>query len=258
MNRPSTGHSSEHGTNMPDPDAAMLRRWRRLRLLGISISILLIWNGVCDLIYGYSATLSGSGYFSAAVWDVVRTAGNRPHWMVLIAQTAGWLYPLYALSYLLWWVGMRPAGFWLASVPCALLAYSLLMIGGIQHCGWAFLSVLAQAKAVVGSTDQVFYATAERFIVEHFLVGDLTAVLALYAGAIWHAVAILSGRTAFPRWMVVVSPFGVLTITMILGLILPAPYAGLVIAPFGTWFMLVPCVAATVWLRHNPPIRSAA
>lgn len=252
MNCPNIAHFSDHSSNMKDPDATMLRRWRRLRLLGVSISILMIWNGVCDLIYGYSPKLSGNEYFSAAIWDIIRTAGNRPHWIVMMAQTAGWFYPLYALSYYHWWIGMRRAGFWLAHVPCGLLAYAVLMIGGIQHCGFAFLSVLAQAKAVVGCTDEAFYATAERFIVEHFLVGDLTAMLAFNAGSIWHAVGVLSGRTAYPRWFVLLSPLGVLAITMILGLYLPAPFAGLVIAPFGTWFMLVPCLASTVWLWHVP------
>ena len=239
-------------SSMPDPDEAMLGRRRGLLILGLSISIMLLWNGVCDLIYGYSSKLSGGEYYSAAIWDVIRTAGSRPHWMVMLAQTAGWLYPLYALSYYLWWIGMRRAGFWLAAVPCGILAYALLMIGGIQHCGWAFLSVLAQAKAVAGSTDAAFYATAEQFIVEHFLMGDLTAAVAFYVGPIWLAVAILSGRTAFPRWFVIVSPLGVLVITMILGGLLPAPLAGLVIAPFGTWFMMVPCIAVTVWLWRLP------
>lgn len=129
------------------------------------------------------------------------------------------------------------------------------MIGGIQHCGWAFLSVLAQAKAVAGSTDPVFYATAQEFLVAHFLMGDLTALLAFYAGSLWHAVAILSGRTAFPRWFVLVSPLGVLVLTMVVGFSLPAPLAGLVIAPFGTWFMLVPCLAATLRLRRSLDMR---
>lgn len=232
-------------------DEATSRLCHRLRLIGISVSILLLWNGVCDFIYGYSPKLSGLEYFSPAVWDTIRTAGNRPHWMVMMAQTAGWLYPLYALSYYHWWVGMRRAGFWLAHVPCGLLAYAVLMIGGIQHAGWAFLSVLAQAKAVVGCTDEAFYAMAERFLLEHFVMGDLTAVLAFNVGAIWHAVGILSGRTMYPRWFVVLSPFGVLTITMVLGACLPAPFAGLVIALFGTWFMLVPCLASTMWLWHR-------
>jgi len=232
-------------------DEATLRRCHRLRLLGICVSILILWNGVCDYIYGYSPKLSGLEYFSPAVWDTIRTAGHRPHWMVMMAQTAGWLYPFYALSYYHWWVGMRRAGVWLAHVPCGLLAYALLMIGGIQHAGWAFLSVLAQAKAVVGCTDEAFYATANRFILEHFVMGDLTAVLAFYAGAIWHSVGILSGRTIYPRWLVVLSPFGVLTLTMVLGACLPAPFAGFVIALFGTWFMLVPCLASTVWLWHR-------
>ena len=129
----------------------------RLRLIGVVVSILILWNGVCDYIYAYSPKLSGLEYLSPAAWEVISTAGNRPHWMIMMAQTAGWLYPVYALSYYHWWVGMRRAGFWLAAVPCIMLAYALLMIGGIQHAGFAFLSVLSQAKALVGSTDNTFY-----------------------------------------------------------------------------------------------------
>jgi len=80
-------------------DETTLRRCRRLRLIGIAVSILILWNGVCDFIYAYSPKLSGLEYFSPAVWDTIRTAGHRPHWMVMMAQTAGWLYPFYALSY---------------------------------------------------------------------------------------------------------------------------------------------------------------
>ncbi len=234
-------------------DNAAIHRQRQLRILGVTVSILLLWNGVCDFIYGFSPNLSGLDYynFTPAVWNTVRTAGNRPHWMVLIAQTAGWLYPFYALSYYHWWSGMRRAGFWLATVPCLLLAYAILMIGGIQHAGWAFLSVLAQAKAVVGCTDQAFYEMANRFLLEHFAMGDLTAVIAFNVGAIWHATGILSGRTIYPRWFVLLSPLGVLVISIALGVCLPAPFASFVIVLFGTWFMLIPCIASTVWLWNK-------
>lgn len=227
---------------------AISLRGRQLRLLGFGISLLLLWNGVCDLVYGYSPALDGRAYLSPAVWETIRTAGGRPHWMVAIAQTAGWLYPVYALAFYLWWIGMRRAGPWLAHVPCTLLAYAVVMIGGIQHCGWAFLSVAAQAQATVGSGDPVFYAAVQRLTLEHFVVGDLTAALALGVGSLWHAVALLTGRTAYPRWLVVCTPAGVLAITLVVGVGLPAPLAGLVLAPFGTWLMLVPCLAATLWL----------
>jgi len=113
------------------------------------------------------------------------------------------------------------------------------------------LSVLAQAKALVGSTDTIFYATADRLIVEHFFMGDFTAELAFYLGAIWHFVGILSGRTLYPRWFAVVSPFGVLVLTMAVGALLPAPFAGFSIGLFGTWFMLIPTLATTVWLWNR-------
>ncbi|MCK4993372.1 MAG: hypothetical protein KAS29_22900 [Bacteroidales bacterium] len=223
----------------------------RLLILGVTVSILVLWNGVCDYIYVYSSQLSGSEYFSSEVFKLILTANGRPHWMVMLAQTAGWLYPIYALSYYHWWIGMRRAGFWLARVPLIILAYAILMIGGIQHAGFAFLSVLEQAKEVVGSTDSEFFSLANNYILDHFLIGDLTAIIALSVGSIWHAIGILSGRTMYPRWFIIVSPLGVLIITMVIGFFLPAPFAGFAIALFGTWFMLVPSVASTIWLWKN-------
>lgn len=232
-------------------DVNIARLRSRLLLIGIGISILLIWNGVCDYIYGYNAKLSGAAYFSSAGITTILTADGRPHWMVLLAQTAGWLYPVYALTYYHWWIGARRAGFWLGHLPIILLVYALLMIGGIQHAGWAFLSVLEQAKAVAGSTDPTFFALANRYIIEHFAMGDLTAALALNIGAALLAIGILSGKTLYPRWFVLLSPLGVLIITMVVGGLLPAPYAGFLIAPFGTWFMLIPNIAGAIWLwRH--------
>jgi len=224
---------------------------KKLLTIGILLSILMLWNGVCDYIYGYSPNLNGTDYFSSEVFKVILSANGRPHWLIMLAQSAGWLYPIYAITYFLWWLGMRKTGFWNAVVPNVLLAYAILMIGGIQHAGWAFLSVLEQAKEVVGSTDSNFYSLANKYIVEHFIMGDLTAMLALYAGTIWHAITILRKKTMFPLWFIAVSPFGILTLTMLIGAMLPAPLAGLILAPFGTWFLLFPNIAITFWLWKN-------
>lgn len=226
---------------------------KRLLILGVTVSILVLWNGVCDYIFAYSSQLSGSEYSSSAVYKLILSANGRPHWMVMLAQTAGWLYPIYALSYYHWWIGMRKAGVWLAHIPLLILAYAIIMIGGIQHAGFAFLSVLEQAKEVVGCTDEAFFSLANQYMIEHFIFGDLTAIIAFNIGTIWHAVGILSGRTMYPRWFIIVSPLGVLTITMVIGILLPAPFAGFVLALFGTWFMLIPTVASTIWLwkHHN-------
>ena len=226
---------------------------KRLLILGITVSILVLWNGVCDYIFAYSSQLSGAEYSSSAVYKLILSANGRPHWMVMLAQTAGWLYPIYALSYYHWWIGMRKAGIWLAQIPLIILAYAIIMIGGIQHAGFAFLSVLEQAKEVVGCTDEAFFSLANQYMIEHFIFGDLTAIIAFNVGTIWHAIGILSGKTMYPRWFLIVSPLGVLTITMMFGTFLPAPYAGFVLALFGTWFMLIPTVASTIWLwkHHN-------
>ena len=219
-----------------------------LKIAGIGGSILILWNGVCDLIYGYSATLSGADYFSPAAITTVLTADGRPHGLVMLAQSAGWLYPLYALTYGHWWIGMRRAGFWLGTLPVLLLVYALVMIGGIQHAGFAFLSVLEQARADAGSTDPAFFALASRYVMEHFIMGDLSAMLALNLGSVLLALGVLSGKTLYPRWFVLVSPLWVIFLTLALGVLLPAPWAGFVLAPFGTWFMLIPNIAGALWL----------
>jgi len=55
----------------------------------------------------------------------------------------------------------------------------------------------------------------------------------------------------YPRWFIALSPLGVLVLTMVLGALLPAPFAGFAIGLFGTWFMLIPTVATTVWLWNR-------
>ena len=241
--------SGSEATMLDDIENAKMRK--QLLILGITLSILILWNGVCDYLFAYSSQLNGEEYSTSAVYKVLLSADGRPHWKVMLAQTAGWLYPFYALSYYHWWIGMRKAGFWLSTVPLLVLAYALIMIGGHQHIGFAFLSVLEQAKEVVGCTDMKFYALANRYIIEHFIFGDITALIAFYGGSIWHAVGILSGKTMYPRWFLVVSPLGVLTITMVGGSFLPAPYAGFALGLFGTWFMLIPTIATTIWLWRN-------
>lgn len=224
---------------------------RILRVIGIWGTILILWNLVADLIFGYSAAMPGIDYFAAPVVPLILSAGGRPHWMIMLAQTAGWLYPIYALTYIPWWLGARRAGFWFGTLPVMLLVYAILMIGGIQHAGFAFLSVLEQARAVAGSTDPAFFDLASRYIIEHFAVGDLTAAMALPAGASLLAIGILRGKTDFPRLFVLFSPLGVLILTLLFGLLLPAPFAGLVLAPFGTWFLLVPNIAAVLWMSSR-------
>jgi len=224
---------------------------RRLRAVTIVLTVLILWNGVSDLIYAYSPALSGRDYFSSKLWDVICTAGGRSHGMVMLAQTAGWFFPFYALIYYLWWIGMRKAGFWLSAVPTGLLAYATLMMAGTVHTGMAYLSVLSQAKAVVGSHDPTFYKMVSRFIVEHFIRANLTVVVTLILGTVWHAAAILSGKTVFPRWFVVFSPLVVLAVIMTIGVLMPAPLAGFVLATLPTSFMFFPTLASAIWLWNR-------
>jgi len=221
------------------------------RIIGVALPVLMLWNGLADIIYGYSPALNGMGYYTMKVWDVIRTAGGHSHSTVMLAQTAGWLYPIFALTYYLWWIGMRKTGFWMGAFPNLLMVYAVLMIGGTQHADWAYLSVLSQAKSVAGSSDPVFYKTASRFIVQNFFWGDLTTLLAFFIGSYWHMVTILKGKTLFPRWFAVLSPGGILTIIMVAGAFIPAPAAGIVLAPFGTWYMLIPTLAKTIWLWNR-------
>lgn len=79
-------------------NVTLTQRQRRSLLIGVIVSLLMLWDDVGDYLYAYSALLSGKQYFSPQVWEVIITANHRPVGVIMIAQTAGWLYPIYALS----------------------------------------------------------------------------------------------------------------------------------------------------------------
>lgn len=215
---------------------------------GTIVALLTLWNGVCDYIYAYSSEMSGLDYFSPMLFDLLFTANNRSHTLIMIAQTAGWLYPIYALSYFLWYAVISPSNKRVI-FPLLLLSYAIIMIGGIQHAGFAFLSVVKQAELILSVNNNSFNNLVQQLINEHFLIGDLTAIFALFIGGIWLFLMILLKKTNLPSYASLYSPFGVYLIVFILGIISPAPIAGLFLGLFGTWMLLIPTIYITYQIK---------
>ena len=80
----------------------------------------------------YLAQMSFEGFGTI---DMVSRPGKffdfNEDWPLQLAQASGWMYPVWAVvtAYPLY-VGLRGAGFWCSSAPCAVLAYGLCVVGG--------------------------------------------------------------------------------------------------------------------------------
>lgn len=209
------------------------------------------WNMLGDLVYS-DMTISGTELISLDLPDIVNRNKNS-HQLLLLAQTAGWMYPIWGV--LTGWqlyLGLQPAGFYHSTLPCILFAYSFCVIGGAQHSGWAFLTVLWQSPYAEdcvsgGSTVcQHFLDDVQARIWRHFVMGDLPALL-LFLSSLWILISVTMNRNKgilfSSPWFNLSNPL--VTQMWVFGVVyfLPAPYAGMVGGPFGTWMVLTPNLA---------------
>ena len=104
-----------------------------------------LWNLVGDLIYT-PLNASGKEILSDRLPTLLHQTENS-HALILFAQTAGWMYPLWGyLTASQLHIGLKKAGFWWSTAACIAMVYAFCVIGGAQHSGWAFLTVLWQSE----------------------------------------------------------------------------------------------------------------
>ena len=134
------------------------------------------------------------------------------------------------------------------------MAYSFCVIGGAQHSGWAFLTVLWQSPFREDClNDQLchsYYEDSQIRIWKHFVAGDLPALL-LFASSAWIFLSVAVNQSKgirFPLAFNLGNPLVPQVWVMGLAYLLPAPFAGLVGGPFGTWMVLTTNLACAYYL----------
>lgn len=165
------------------------RAWRTAGLASIGAALLAF---VGDELSQYSS----QGYASLAMVE-----RSLPFWRVLTGEILGVLgIPLCLIGY--WCVcqvlrqskvkGTR-AMFWL-------IAYGLVM-GVVSHAIVSSVYLLMQA-----GNDPALSNAANTLQMAAYLPGSLFLLSYLFF-SVWYCIAVLSGRTCYPRWMAFVNPF---------------------------------------------------
>lgn len=135
------------------------------------------------------------------------------------------------------YVGLRPAGFWPAAVPLAFLGYAYVL-GAAFHHGVALLVSAVQEDS----------ATANPLAAQ-FLRPLLTVFTTIAAsGAILLLLVLLTGRTAYPRWMAWLSPLVTSALFFVLRRLGPPSFAGVLVPAGHNLAMLVFFTCSTIVL----------
>ena len=136
-----------------------------------------------------------------------------PRWRLLLGHYLGiLLLPAYIPGYWLVRHGLRDAGGW-CSWPVFLLGSYMAAIGGAFHGLIALLALIVQHGGTEPEAAGRLLESARAFADPlHGAVNGLFVLVSL-----WFAVAVVSGRTRFPRWLAAANP-------LVLGLLFVTPY----------------------------------
>ena len=142
-----------------------------------------------------------------------RALAEVPRWRLLLGHYLGiLLLPAYIPGYWLVFRGLRRAGAWW-SWPVFLLGSYTVAIAGARHGLVALLALMARLGAAEPAASRDLLDQARAFADP--LRGAVIALLVLVS--LGFAVAVLGGRTRFPRWLAAANP-------LVLALLFVAPH----------------------------------
>ena len=159
------------------------------------------WNLFADFCYidFYLAHMTFEGFGTI---DSVSRPGSlfdfSQSWPLQLAAASGWMYPVWAIAttYPLY-LGLRGAGWWCSSVPCAVLAYGLCIIGGHLHSGFGFTTILPQFLHghPMASTCAGHLHAAQAKVMESYIFGYSPGPQAVIVASLWIAYAVGTRET---------------------------------------------------------------
>jgi Family of unknown function (DUF6796) len=210
--------------------AAQGRTLGLLRLAGIVGVITAIVLSLSDISLLYSPA---GGYESDAMLLTI------PKWRLLLGHYLGVLMmPFFLIAIWHLYEGIRPAGAWLSIPVAALLGY-VASAGGAFHGSVAGLALILQAR--VGTSPETQAVLTRLLADAHLFVEPLQAVvfLAGFTGSLWLGTAILSGRTAYPRWFLLANPVLVHAVLFASYFLTPNPVSTLLLPATASLSLLI-------------------
>jgi len=153
--------------------------------------------------------------------------------------------PLWLLGFFPLYIALAPAGKWLSIAPIACLAYLFALFPG-YHGSYALYAAGFQAGAAsTPDTALVLSTLVQRLDSYH---DSLISVISVFSviGSLLFLVAVLSGKTLFPRWVVILTPL-VSPLLQTYVEMIPAPLGGFIRPAWGTLWFTALFLAATVF-----------
>jgi len=206
------------------------RTLKSLRLAGIVGIITGIAMSMADISLLYS---SAGGYESDAPLLTI------PMWRLLLGHYLGVLMlPFYLIALWHLYEGIKPAGARLSIPVAALLGY-VSAAGGAFHGSFAVPALIAQAG--VGASPETQTVLTNLLANAYQFIEPLQAVvfLAAFVGSLWLGAAILSGRTAYPRWFLLANPVLVQAVLITSYFLTPNPVSTLLLPAAASLSLLI-------------------
>lgn len=179
-----------------------------LAILGGCLSVL------ADVYSAYLPSMSMATATSVSLESVANILGAKSHSDHLVGSTLGQFFiPFHIFGWILLYFALSPAHIALRALILVFTVY-ITIIGTSLHAS------LVYAGAIIRSRDQFALVQVGEFF-------DLTAYTLVAGVLVFGAVVallIVTGRTLFPKWIVLISPLGYLVITTSMVAALPASY----------------------------------
>ena len=180
-------------------------------------------------------------------YDFLEIATHIPEMRVMVGDYLGLVgVPFVLVGLYRVYEGLRPAGPWLSLPPVLLLAYGYLL-GAVFHHGVSMTMIVARQDSLGGA------AASELATILLVPLGIAFGTIVV-AGSTWLFVALITGRTGYPRWMAWTSPLTVVLLFRLLVLFGPPWMVGALV-PAGPNLAMVVFFSVAAGHRHvnRPP-----
>ncbi len=200
--------------------------------------------------------------FANTVADYALRGGPRPvagadislEMLVTVPHESVWFgsllgaaaMPLWILGLFPVYVGLRPAGRWLAAIPVFLFGYGICVASGYHGAYALYASGHVLRAALPGAAEVTLHFG---HLMQHHDGIQTVFVAPWILASVSFVAIVLSGRTGFPRWMALTSPI-LVPLLVPLAARLPAPLGGFVRPGLGS-LLWTAFFAVALWRTWN-------
>jgi len=211
--------------------------------LGVVATLGAFMGVVADVLSAWSpGTNQMASAFSVSLDNIIGLYSEKPRWSYVLGNYFGiYFIPLHIFGFFLVFLALKPASVFWARVLLVLALY-LTPIGVGLHGSLAFVGdiVKSQDSQLIDGIRDYWQPWAYSLVIGYAILSILITLL------------ILTGRSAYPKWVAITSPIGIVFLTGVVIVILPDSANGfkaflsltglnlplLVFFPITTWILV--------------------